>query len=247
MKLLRICFFCLVVFLGGEAAAFATSIPFTGSFSITYANSYGADITGLSFSMIGYTFDADQVGYCAPGSTCTLDTLFEMYAIPQLPQDNIYGSVDGVSGYISGGSGVGEGTSLIFQSTFTAPAFDPSTWTDCGGDCLIFDAGPVTFSGTAMGWSCTPVGSSTPCWSFSGNTEEFSVYLSGTADATYLLNESGSINDAYYTNVNGTATVTYLNDPPPSPALEPTTLLLVSSGLAALLLLGRRMRPQPLL
>jgi len=51
-----------VVFLGGEAAAFATSIVFTGSFSDHYANSYSAFISGPLFSLSGYTIDASEVG-----------------------------------------------------------------------------------------------------------------------------------------------------------------------------------------
>jgi len=238
VKLLRICLFCFVVFLGGEAAALATSIPFTGSFGNRYPNGYTVDITGPSFSLIGDTIDGSPVGFCTPGDTCSAGLGISLFYDSF---NNVVGTIGNQSGYTFNGY-------VSFQGSFTAPAFDPNTWYNGGpseGYINNFDAGPMTFSGSADAWSCDPTGLSAPCAPV--NYEIFSVNLSGTADAQFLLFQNGNIFDGSYNVLSGTATVTYLIDPPPSPAPEPTTLLLVSSGLAALLLLGRRMRPQPLL
>ena len=227
MKPLRICVFCLLALFADGVAVFATSIPITGGFTIG-TNSYGSGILGPSLSIGGDTLlGTPEVSLCLPGDTCTFDVGVAMSTVATFSPfgggDDVVGTLDGVTGFMMGG--------VEFQATVTVPVFDPATWED--GYFINFDAGLEPFSGSATAYSCDPLGTSPPCAPL--NYEEFSVDLSGTADATYFAQGNGLIVDASYNVVNGTATVTYLNDPTP----ESSEAVLMSFGLMAIFILKK--------
>src|SRR5579875_3823581 len=239
MERRSVCAFCLMAFFGFGVAAFATSIPITGSFQDDYPNGNSVDISGPSFSLTGYSFDGCEVGGCVPGDTCTLGAEIEFFLAPV---DDAIATANGMTGVVLDGG-------ILVSGTFTTPVFDPNTWYEndpgnpADGYFTRVDIGPQAFSGSMDIWSCDATGTfypqyadGVPCGPV--NYDLFSIAMQGTVDADILIEQGGFIPDGTFNILNGTATVTSMADPAP----EPATLPLVFSGLTAILLLSWRIR-----
>ena len=203
-----------VCFLSGSALA--DSFTFTGDANL------GDDLisfflSGPSFSIHSASPAGPAGGFvCLQGILCNVLAQF-IQATPSYifsPGDFSGGTVGSITAYSLGGG-------LLFSSSsFTA------------GGPNNFGSGPVTFTGDLTGFVFLPLGceESRTCTDF--GPQVFHLHLSGTGIVTASGEDLGNGNDGIFLltyNFRGTATTTP----------EPASLLLVSSGLAGLAVLGR--------
>jgi hypothetical protein len=206
----------IVCFLAGSARA--DSITFTGEAAL------GNDLisfflSGPSFSIHSASPGGPAGGFfgCFQGTLCNVPAEFVQatFSYSSAPGDFSGGTVGDITAYtLTGG--------LIFSgSSFTA-GVDPNN----------FGSGPVTFTGDLTGFVFLPLGceKSSTCTDF--GPQVFHLHLSGTGIVTASGVDVGNGQDEAYLltyNFRGTAAT----------APEPSSLLLVSSGLAGLVGLTR--------
>ena len=213
MAIRRISLLLGIVFLL-SGSALADSISATGTAEKGYATVLNAlDISGPGLTLHESSTDGPSViGVCNVGVCNTSFTI----------GDAVCGFAAPCNTGISSGSVANFGTaqwletSLVFTGSFS---YDGGTG---------FYQGPANFSGTILGYdlvNCSPLG-----YACQLGQEVFSLVLSGQGTASYQMNGGGGISGVTY---NYTATLT--------PTPEPSSLLLVGCGLAAIWMVKRKL------
>lgn len=187
-------------------SALCGSLVISGGFDHSENSGSAVGIVGTGFSLIGNS--DDTVPYMG-----NLDFFFTA-------SNHATGSIGNLSGIAVGAIKPG-------PSVNPPPAFDPSTWQldSAGNYYTVYDAGVVQFSGGFAIYSPATFG-------LADQQELFAVALTGTADMRPLIYQNGSIPDAGFRIISGTATVTY----PASPAPESGAALLFALGAVAVYL-----------
>lgn len=215
----------IVCFLGGSAVA--DTFTFTGTATV------GNDIVDFFLSGPSFRINSASPGgpanpfvICLPGTLCTTPGLL----IPTTPSffsapgNFSGGTVGGVTADTLGGA-FGEG--LIFSSfSFTA-----------GTNPNNFGGGPVTFTGDLTGYVFSPLGCEQTQTCTDVGPQVFDLHLTGSGVATtsgeFVGPGEDGIEQIIYT-FHGTATGTVTSVVP-----EPSSLLLLSSGLTGLAAIRR--------
>lgn len=199
----------------GVAAASATTIPFTGSFTDAPQSEWAVNLSGPQFSVstVYYTPFARAQGAPPPGQIGTLSLSVDMsdYESPAdgVPTDS--GSLDGVSGIVEG--------EIDFQVTYNpSPLGDPTAYAPTVAGI------PVTFDGQIAAYTCSPAASG-GC--FPG-TELWTASLTGSGLATVSQSSGGIVDSVDVAIVTGIAD-------PPVPAGEPSALPFLALALGVIL------------
>jgi hypothetical protein len=190
------------------------------SFSFSGTATFGGDtidffLSGPSFSLFSAapSGPAGLLATCDQGTTCEVPGQ-EVIAWPSFDPSLGGGEVGGVTAEAVRGS-------LLFSGTsFTVTGTEDE-----------LGSGPVTFTGELMGFRLSPSGGLGPM--------VFDLILSGTGTVTALGQDIGGGQvgiDQFHYNFTGTASGTVATVP------EPSSLLLVSSGLAGIGWIRRRCR-----
>lgn len=203
--------------------AFATSIPVTGSILYAPLGEIDVNLSGPAFSISTQYFIPFSRIVNAPSAgtvgTLSFNAGMSDYESPVDGSPSDSASLGGVAGIVEG--------FINFQVTYdpSLPS-DPTTYaTSVGGI-------PVSFSGGATAYTCSPA----PSGGCFAGIELWTADLSGTGTATVELSPSGQIYDVQVGQIAGDA----VPGEPPTQAREPSELPFLGLVLTALFLLRRR-------
>lgn len=222
LKIFAVCLFYLLAWKVPPAAA--DIIP-TGNVSITSGRAGTgtlADdffISGDNFNIVSTTPDGGLASFALNLSGNTLATTIPTYlgaqflGLPCTFAPDSFGTFNGVSAQCLHGS-------MTFTSSLTGPCVLNGRAGCSFTDPQETQSSPFVASGNISGWNSTPDGKS---------TEAFDVSVTGQGSA--IIGGSGL---GFFTDY------TFADPPAPSPTPEPSTFILLGSGLLGLLAFGRR-------